>query len=141
MIQQLPGFKNLVALQFFSLRVVDRSAMLQIESLTFAADTISHLPHQKIKYLALDSHVTCIERKPEFVRQFLEINKSKKAKGKGKGQAKVSESSNMDVSSDSDLADDFAEITSMETRLRFGMDFWEIKGIKIFQKDIRTGKL
>jgi hypothetical protein len=141
LIQQLPGFKNLVALQFFSLRVVDRSAMLHIETLTFAADAISHLPHQKIKYLALDSHVTCIERKPDFVRQYLETNKPKRSKGKGKGKAKMSESTNTDVSSDSDLTDDFAEISSMETRLRFGMDFWEIKGIKIFHKDIRTGKL
>lgn len=115
--------------------------MLQIESLTFAADTISHLPQQKIKYLALDSHVTSIERKPDFVRQYIEASRLKKFKGKGKGKAKISESTNLDISSDSDVADEFAEISSMETRLRYGMDFWEIKGIRIFQKDIRTGKL
>ena len=141
MIQQLPGFRNLVALQFFSLRVLDRSAVLQIESLTFAADTISHLPRQKIKYLALDSHVTCIERKPDFVRHYMEMEKLKRAKSKGKGKAKMKESNNMEGSSDSDLADDYSETSSMETRLRFGMEFWEIKGIKIFQKEIRTGKL
>lgn len=116
--------------------------MLQIESLTFAADSISHLPQQKIKYLALESHVTCIERKSDFVRQCLEMERGKKTKGKGKGKAKMRESPTTYCSSDSDLAvDEFAEITSMETRLRFGIDFWEIKGIKIFQKEIRTGKL
>lgn len=115
--------------------------MLQIESLTFAADTISHLPRQKIKYLALDNTVTSIERKPDFVRQYMEAQKLKKNKGKGKGKAKISDSTNIDGSSESDLADEFSEISSMETRLRFGMDFWDVKGIKIFQKEIRTGRL
>lgn len=71
----------------------------------------------------------------------MEMEKLKRAKSKGKGKAKMKESTNPEGSSDSDLADDYSETSSMETRLRFGMEFWEIKGIKIFQKEIRTGKL
>lgn len=141
--QQLPGFKSLVALQFFSLRSNDRSALLQIESLTFAADTISHLPDQKIKYLALENHMTIIERKPDFVKKYFEMKKERKQKmkGKGKGKEKSSGVSSLDNSSDSDDIDELAEITTVETRLRFGVNFWEVREIKMFRKHIRTGKL
>lgn len=141
--QQLPGFKSLIALQFLSLRSNDRSALLQIESLTFAADTISYLPDQKIKYLALENHMTSIERKPDFVRKYLDMKKEsrRKEKGKGKGKAKLSEVSSHDNSSDSDDIDEMAEITTVETRIRFGINFSEVKHIKLFQNHIRTGKL
>lgn len=139
--QQLPGFKNLVALQLLSLRSHDRSASLQIECLTFAADSISHLPNQKIKYLALENHMTSIERKPDYVKKYLEMKKERRQGWKGKGKAKMAEPTSLDNSSDSDDLDEMAEITTMETRLRFGVEFWEAREVKIFRKEIRTGKI
>lgn len=87
--------------------------------------------------------MTSIERKPDFVKKFLDLQRERKqkSKGKGKGKAKVTESSSLDNSSDSDDIDDIAEITTVETRLRYGINFWEAKEIKLFRKDIRTGKL
>lgn len=143
--QQLPGFKSLIALQFICIRISDRSTVLQIESLTFAADTISHLPDQKLKYLALESHMARIERKHERTTIDLEkqMRKTRRRAKKGKGKAKAEESNmtDADESSGSDDSADNADIVNLETRLRFGEEFWEIaEDIKIFRRDIRTGR-
>ncbi len=148
--QQLPGFKNLVALQFFSIRANDRSVSLQIENLTFAADTISHVPELKLKYLALESHMAKIERKHDPSKKKLlghgkELKKKKRVQtvnGKGKGKAEEMVSSSLDDSSGSDDATENADIMNLEVRLRFEEDFWEVADhIKIFKREIRTGKL
>lgn len=143
LMQQLPGFKKLIALQLLYLRSHDRSASLQTESLSFAADNISHLPDQKIRYLALGDHMTSIERKIDSSRKYNDMKKERKQrlKGKGKGKANLPEVSSLDNSSDSDDIDEMAENTTVETRLRFGVNFWEVRDIKLFRKDIRTGKL
>lgn len=139
--QQLPGFKCLFALQFLAIRSTDRSALLQVESLTFAADTLTHLPDQKLKYLALESHLARIERKQDSPES--EAQRRKKIrKAKGKGKAKAAEGISLDDSSGSDDADDLSDVASLETRLKFGDDFWEImEEVKIFTREVRTGKL
>lgn len=139
--QQLPGFKNLFALQFVSIRSTDRSSSLQIESLAFAADTLTHLPGQKLKYLALDNLLGKVERKQDSLESEAQRRK-KMRKAKGKGKAKAAEGIGLDDSSGSDDADDLSDVASLETRLKFGVDFWEvIEEVKIFTREIRTGKL
>lgn len=139
--QQLPGFKRLFALQFLAIRSNDRSGLLQVESLTFAADTLTHLPDQRLKYLALESHLARIERKQDSADSEAQRRK-KMRKAKGKGKAKAAEGISLDDSSGSDDADDLSDVASLETRLKFGDEFWEImEEVKIFTKEIRTGKL
>lgn len=145
LMQQLPGFKSLIALQFICIRISERSALLQVESLTFAADTISHLPDQKLKYLALENHMARIERKHErtTIEQEKLMRKNRRRARKGKGKAKVEESNltDADESSGSDDSADIADIVNLKARLRFGEEFWEIaEDIKIFRRDIRTGR-
>lgn len=141
--QQLPGFKSLVALQFTCIRISDRGSLLQTESLTFAADTISHLPDQKLKYLALDTHFARIERKHERTTTDLEkqMRKTRRRAKNGKGKAKAEESNmtDADESSGSDDSADIADIVNL--KLHIGEEFWEIaEDIKIFRRDIRTGR-
>lgn len=143
--QQLPGFKSLIALQFVCIRISDRSSILQLETLTFAADTISYLPDQKLKFLALESQIARIERKHERTTIDLEkqMRKTRRRAKKGKGKAKAEEISmtDADESSGSDDSADIADIVNLETRLRFGEEIWEIaEDIKIFRRDIRTGR-
>lgn len=143
--QQLPGFKSLLALQFICIRISERSALPPVESLTFAADTISHLPHQKLKYLALENHIARIERKHErtTVDQEKQIRRNRRRAKKGKGKAKVEESNmtDADESSGSDDSADIADTVNLKTLLRFGEGFWEIaEDIKIFRREIRTGR-
>lgn len=140
LMQQLPGFKNLFALQFLVIRAAERSHMMQVESLTFAADTLTHLPDQKLKYLALDSHLARIERKQDSLESEAQRRK-KMRKAKGKGKAKAAEGISLADSSESDEADDLSDVANLETRLKFGDDFWEIVEVKIFTREIRTGKL
>lgn len=138
--QQLPSFKSLFALQFLAIRSNDRSNLLQFESLTFIADFLTHLPGQKLKYLALESRLGRIERKQDCLESEAQRRK-KMRKAKGKGKAKASEGISLDDSSGSDDADDLSDVANLETHLKFDDEFWEITEVKIFTKEIRTGKL
>lgn len=73
----------------------------------------------------------------------MEHEKDRKGKGKavdflpGKDKDKADE----DDASDRELDDVLAEVAAGEKRLRFSTRFDDIRGVKIFMKEIRTGRL
>lgn len=141
-----PGFKSLYALHLIALRSPDRSLGLQLESLNFAVDSLSHCHGVKLRYLALADQVNSLETRPEQFRKHLKIvmERRKMADRKGKGKA-VDSFSPMDEpaddASDRELDDVLAEVTAGEKKLRFSTRFDEVRGVKIFSKEIRSGKL
>lgn len=108
------------------------------------ADTLSHLPDHRLQYIAVENRLATINRKHDRkVSMILERERIKRSahKAKGKGKAKAVEAISLDDSSGTDDADDVAEYANLETRLRLGDDFWDVEGVEIFRKEVRTGKL
>lgn len=110
----------------------------------FVADTISHLPDHKLQYIAVESRLATINRKHDRkVSMLLERERVKRSanKSKGKGKAKAAEAISLDDSSGSDDAEEVADYANLVTRLRLGDDFWDVEGIEVFRKEVRTGKI
>jgi len=156
--QRISGFGNLRALHIIQLRNDDTCVWVMRETKRFLMDSISHYPELKLEWLSIDDD-TCVERviwtcpgpKPP---------KAKSAKGKGKEKATIeptveptavptvdptSETEpfpllSMDAwetaaDSDDDLVED--EKVTLGNASHFS-DVW---GVKIFKKEIMSGRL
>ena len=69
---------------------------------------------------------------------------SSSGNSKGKGKAvDVGSNNGGEVAGEDTVEEDFDEIESghLEMTTMRQMKFWEVEGIKIFEKEIRTGKL
>lgn len=138
------AFTNLHALHLITLRSTDRNPMLQLESLNFAVDSLSHCPGVKLRYLALADQVSSLESRPDHFRKHLKIVMEYEKDRKGKGKAvdfPPPMDKEEDDASDGELDDVLAEVAAGEKRLRFSTRFDDVKEVKIFAKDIRTGRL
>ncbi len=135
------AFKSLYALHVIQLRSTDRNITLQIECLAFAIDAHAISPSEKLSYVALGENVDRIERRPDQakkrkIKKILESGIDRKGKGKAidflsPGQADTS---------DGELEDLLADMATSEARHRTTY-INEIKGVKVFTKEIRTGRL
>ena len=146
LIQMFAAFSNLHALHLIALRSTDRNTMLQIESLNFAVDSLSHCPGVKLRYLALADQVSSLESRPEHFRKHLKMvmNHQKDKKGKGKAvdlPLPMDKEKDIEDASDRELDDVLAEVAAGEKRLRFSTRFDDVHGVKIFTREIRTGQL
>ena len=118
--------------------------MLQLESLNFAVDSLSHCPGVKLRYLALADQVNSLESRPDHFRKHLKMVMEHEKDRKGKGKAVdflPSIDKEEDDASDRELDDVLAEVAAGEKRLRFSTRFDDIKAVRIFAKEIRTGRL
>ena len=142
--QNVAAFKDLIALHLLTLRENNRT-FLHADSLYSAVDSFSHYPDVKLKWIALDSNLRRVSSRPE--RLFRDFEKRKKiralVKTKGKGKAKATNIDDSEESSEPDLPGEEVGHRLMAMRLRADgrRNFNDVEGIKIFQKEIRLGKL
>lgn len=98
----------------------------------------------KIKYIAMENSVIALEEKPDQFSKHLRmvIERRKDKKGKGKAPAYIFNSLlNEDDDSGSDVNEVMADVMAGERRLRFPTSFSAVDDVKIFSKEIRSGKL
>lgn len=139
--QGLPGLKNLIAFNIAAIRTSDACVGVNRECRKFTIDNINHCPGLKIRYLAISNVVYELARKSHYGPALRRLAKASAADSKGKGKAKADErSSSRELSADSE---DFSEIESggLEMACIKHLKFTDVPGVKIFQLDIRTGKL
>lgn len=139
-----PGFRTLHALHLITLRQADRNPIWQIESLNFAVDSLSHCPGVKLKYIAIGDQVSSLETRPELFKKHLKtIIERRRGDKKGKGKAVDTDGTPEIVEevSDRELDDVLAEVAAGEKKLRFTTTFDNAKDVRMFWREIRTGKL
>jgi hypothetical protein len=155
-LQYLPGLVNLRALHIIQFRNDDTCHWVLREIRKFVVDNVSHHPHMKIEYVALDGNVERLIRrvkKPKLA--------AAKGKDKGKGvegtpgvsgnaagsagaafpmltellQPGVEESSEEDEDDD----EDYGGGLKVET-LESGR-FYDVYGVRMWRKDVLMGRL
>ena len=144
--QLLPHLKTLYALHIVALRSADRIHQLQNESISFAVDNLSHCPDMKLRYIAMVGQVVALETKPDQFRRHLKAVMDRRRDKKGKGKVPADATLNLFIpatedSGSDDVDDILADMGAGETKLKFATRFAEVKGVKIFSKEIRGGKL
>ena len=113
-----------------NIRTTDQCQSISRESRKFTIDNITHCPELKIKYLAMSGLVFELARRPKSWKAKKPIAD---LKGKGKARSEA-------ISADSD---DFSEIEGggLEMACVKHLKFAEVPTVKIFRKEIRSGKL
>lgn len=144
--QLLPRLKSLYALHIITLRTQDRSVQLQGESISFAVDNLSHCPDMKLRYIAMLNQVMALETKPDQFRRHLKAVMDRRKDKKGKGKAPADSNLGLylpatDDSGSDDVDDILADMGAGETKLKFSTRFADVKDVRIFSKEIRSGKL
>jgi hypothetical protein len=123
------------------------------EILRFIVDNLSHHPDLKLEWIGMeDDRVDRVTRPSEQSEESREETR-KKQKGKGKAINHLATPSaadnfpilpSIEVGSDSESDDDL-DMFGTGTKLRFKtfgpMQFYDVWGVKIFEKEIRSGRL
>ncbi|KAI6382073.1 hypothetical protein MCOR25_000950 [Pyricularia grisea] len=154
--QNMGGLVNLIALLIIRLRNEDTCVWVMRETKKFFLDNLSHHPEMKLEWLSIDDE----DQLEKLVRITHESKKGKKSKGKGKEPAHVFHSHNDDLfphlsvdswdnksdscsDEDSDEDDDDDDNGRPKVKLETidGVHFYDVWGIKIFQKEIVSGRL
>ena len=147
------AFPNLHALHVISLRATDRHIGMQFEAIAFALDGLAHCPEVGLRYIACAEQVDVIEARfenSEFSKLAArtdvdDLKGKEKTKGKGKEpiekEPKASSKLVSDDSSDEDLEDVINWYKFGHKRLHFATSFDAVDDVKIFKKEIRTGRL
>ena len=148
---------NLRAINILHFKNTDTCLSVMREILRFIVDTLSHNPKLKLEWIAMeDERVDRVVRPCEFVDEFSQDENNKKRDGKGKAKSFGKNDPggtapnsmyptfpDMDgLESDSDSED---EAFDSGSRLRFRtvgpLQFYDVWGVKIFEKEIRSGRL
>lgn len=146
--QQLSGLINLRALHIIQLRNDDTCVWVMRETKKFLVDNLSHFPKLKLEWLSIDD-----DHAAEHIVRPLQAPKTIKKKSKGKEKATTSTLPNglangvfpplpldaWDNAEESDEEDEDEEdfITFLPGTVHFS-DVW---GVKIFKKEITSGRL
>lgn len=152
--QYFSGLVNLRAINILHFRNNDTCIWVVREILRFIVDNLSHYPELKLEWIAMeDDRVDRVIRPSDETNDAPnERNNNKRAKGKSKDKAPAVATSgphNMfpalpldGLDSESDSDDDGFNGGS---RLRFKtvgpLQFYDVWGVKIFDKEIRSGRL
>ncbi|KAI1659969.1 hypothetical protein F4813DRAFT_352592 [Daldinia decipiens] len=149
LIQRIAGLTNLRALQLISFRTEDTCLSVMRETRRFIVDALSFHPELKLEWLALGDD----ERAVRIVRKSGVPRKSKASSNKDK---KPVPSSNQDyvgnglfpiapvewgATSESDEDDDDDPLLRVKLELVEPFSFYDIFGIRIFEKEIVNGRL
>ncbi|GAB0143476.1 hypothetical protein EsHS_00003993 [Epichloe bromicola] len=151
--QYFSGLVNLRAINILHFKNNDTCIWVMREILRFIVDNLSHHPELKLEWIATeDDRVDRVIRPSEASSESRSQVPLKRTKDKGKDKAHVSPSSPGSaeypllpmeaLDSDSESDDDSVDSGS---RLRFRtigpLQFYDVWGVKIFDKEIRSGKL
>ncbi|OTB03778.1 hypothetical protein M426DRAFT_262879 [Hypoxylon sp. CI-4A] len=148
-IQYLPGLVNLRALQLVSFRTEDTCLSVMRETRRFIVDAISNHPELKLEWLTLGDE----ERAVRIVRKVEASKKSKNSVAKNKEPAPNPNTTysmagsfpamppdwDPPSESESDDGDGFEPAQKLE--LIEGFQFYDIYGIRIFKKEVASGRL
>ncbi|PNY23230.1 Uncharacterized protein TCAP_06824 [Tolypocladium capitatum] len=153
--QYFSGLRNLRAINILHFKNNDTCIWVMREILRFIVDNLSHHPELKLEWIAMeDDRVDRVVRPSEMSDEVPENEPAKRSKGKGKGK----ENSHVPVSATSDGAFPLLPVDGLDsesdsddegfdsgTRLRFKtvgpLQFYDVWGVKIFEKEIRSGRL
>ncbi len=156
--QQLAGLVSLRALNIIQLRNDDTCVWVMRETKRFLVDNLSHHPELKLEWIPIDDD-TCAER----ILRPSEVPKKPKKKSKGKEKA-VSPPAFSNGSASSDVIpilsldswdagstsagaggdesdEDEEELQSIKLETLEGVHFSDVWGVKIFEKEITSGRL
>lgn len=159
LLQSMPSMESLRALHTFQFRVDDTCVWVMREFRKFTVDIVSHNPDMKLEYLALDTSVDRLARRKSAPPK--KVVKNSKGKGKGKELDLVSakalaelalgnsgsnsswgDSTNsyFDLADSSDDEDGLGK-TGLKVETVEGVRFCDVTGVRIFEKEIITGRL
>ncbi|KAF3062201.1 putative f-box domain-containing protein [Daldinia childiae] len=149
LIQRIAGLTNLRALQLISFRTEDTCLSVMRETRRFIVDALSFHPELKLEWLALgdDERAVRILRKPGVPRKSkVSSNKDKKHAPSlnqgyvGNGLFPVAPVE-WGATSESDDDDDDDPLLRVKLELVEPFSFYDIFGIRIFEKEIVNGRL
>ncbi|KAH8889669.1 hypothetical protein GQ53DRAFT_187973 [Thozetella sp. PMI_491] len=146
--QQLSGLTALRALHIVQLRNDDTCVWVMRETKKFLIDNLSHHPEMKLEWISLDDddRVERIIRPSELPKK--EEKSAKESKGKQKAGAAggvndlfpvLPAVDPWDMSSDSSDEDDDLQEQKIETV--GDIHFYDVWGVRIFKKEVITGRL
>ncbi|KAH6996493.1 hypothetical protein BKA56DRAFT_609735 [Ilyonectria sp. MPI-CAGE-AT-0026] len=150
--QYFSGLVNLRAIHILHFRNNDTCIWVMREILNFIVDNLSHHPELKLEWIAMeDDRLDRVIRPSETAKKGEEESK-RRAKGKGKAilgpihnndDLPVLPMSDWGSDTDSDEDDDDAFHCGKRLRLKTVgvLQFYDVWGVKIFDKEIRTGRL
>lgn len=147
--QYLPGLPKLRALHILRFKNNDTCIWVMREILRFIVDSLSHYPQNRLEWIAMeDDRVDRVVRSPPD-----EDRQKRERKGKQAARAPAAPEiynpsfpvlPSLPLGSDSD-SDSEDEGTGHGAGLRFRtvgpMQFYDVWGVKIFEKEIRSGRL
>lgn len=151
--QYFSGLTNLRAINILHFKNNDTCIWVMREILRFIVDNLSHHPELKLEWIAMeDDRVDRVVRPSELSDEVPENEPAKRSKGKGKEKSHVPVGATTDgefplltvdgLDSESDSED---EGFDSGTRLRFKtvgpLQFYDVWGVKIFEKELRSGRL
>ncbi|KAI5463151.1 hypothetical protein BGZ63DRAFT_422546 [Mariannaea sp. PMI_226] len=149
--QYFSGLVNLKAINILHFRNNDTCIWVMRETLNFIVDNLSHHPELQLEWIAMED-----ERLDRVIRpsQTAKISEEPKRRNKGKGKAVFNPMHNNDSlpllpisdwGTDSESEEDEDDAFNYGKRLRLKtvgvLQFYEVWGIKIFDKEIRSGRL
>ncbi|KPM34956.1 hypothetical protein AK830_g11609 [Neonectria ditissima] len=145
------GLVNLRAMHILHFRNNDTCIWVMREILNFIVDNLSHHPELKLEWIAMeDDRLDRVIRPSETPKKSEEESKRR---DKGKEKATITDHNNNDLpllpmndwGSDSDSDEDDDEAFHSGKRLRLKtvgvLQFYDVWGVKIFDKEIRSGRL
>ncbi|KAL7949953.1 hypothetical protein V8C42DRAFT_186605 [Trichoderma barbatum] len=149
--QYFSGLASLRAINILHFRNNDTCIWVVREILRFIVDNLSHYPELKLEWIAMED-----DRVDRVIRPSDETNNApdersnnKRAKGKSKDKAPVPGPHNMfptlpmdGLDSESDTSDDeYAGGSRLRFKTVGPLQFYDVWGVKIFDKEIRSGRL
>ncbi|KAM4056630.1 F-box-like domain-containing protein [Hirsutella rhossiliensis] len=151
--QYFSGLSNLRAINILHFKNNDTCIWVMREILRFIVDNLSHHPELKLEWIAMeDERVDRVVRPSEVAGEAREAQPTKRSKGKSKGKAHVPNGMTLDgaypllpVDGLESESDSDGEVSDSGTRLRFKtvgpLQFYDVWGVKIFEKEVRSGRL
>lgn len=146
--QYFSGLVNLRALHILHFKNNDTCIWVMREIRRFIVDNLSHHPELKLEWIAMEDEQ--VDRVIRATNEGEQLRKERNRRNKGKGKAPAMTGSlngypvlpSIELDSESESED---ELFNPGTRLRFKtvgpMPFYDVWGVKIFEKEIRSGRL
>lgn len=151
LLQIFPVFRSLRALHLIILRGSDRTNyFVQMESLAYTIDSLAHCPDLNIKFIAIADNVMQLSGHKQFRKQLKKLMDDRAvpepqdvSDKKGKGKAVDPLPMDLDVGSENDSDEKLGHVKLPQkwTGVRIARKLNDVKGVKIFSWEHRTGKL
>ncbi|KAI9833763.1 MAG: hypothetical protein M1819_003496 [Sarea resinae] len=162
LLQSFSGLENLKAFHILGFRTEDTCTWVLRELRRFAVDNIAHNPHMKLEYIALDNTLERLIRRPRKPKKakkaqaLADPNQKLSTNGppsagppsdtivngsSGSGNASPSTADGDSSSEDSDDLDSVASGAGLKIETKEDRKFYDIRGIRIFRKDVKAGRL